>query len=258
MLVLYVLCIMYCIWCMVYCVWIVACPFTEHEQDTAVYTVCCLCMMVYGVCVFVCHLYCTTMVVYCMTILIRRIVHDCIYWLILWLQYQSILYVSTRNKIFWSVGIAFRRSLLVIFCGKCHISNFVCLRTPLGDMANTTFNASFFGTFADSSSFPTHKNTLLSLLVSLKMCWFECRLLCWRVVFNMVIFDWVFDVLPLGRPVLLSTYCTHCAVKLWEYHSTLEATVQHYDVPVLSSTYCTHDAVKYWEYHSTLEATVQH
>jgi hypothetical protein len=59
-------------------------------------------------------------------------------------------------------------------------------------------------------------------------------------------------------PVLLSTYCTHGAVKYWEYHSTLEATVQHNVVPVLLSTYCTYGAVKYWEYHSTMEATVQH
>ena len=63
--------------------------------------------MVYGVCVFVCHLYCTTMVVYCMLLLTRRIIRDCIYKLILCQQYQSILYVSTRNKFFKAMVLPF-------------------------------------------------------------------------------------------------------------------------------------------------------
>ncbi len=96
------------LWCTVYVVWCIVygvCGMPLHSTCTGYSCLnSVLCMMVYGVCVFVCHLYCTAMVlVYCMLVLIRRIVRNCIYCLILWHRYQSILYVSTRNKIFEAV-----------------------------------------------------------------------------------------------------------------------------------------------------------
>ena len=53
-----------------------------------------------------------------MLVLFRRIVRNCIYYLILWHQYQSILYVSTRNKIFKVMVLPFVEPYLWFYAGS--------------------------------------------------------------------------------------------------------------------------------------------
>ena len=149
----------------------------------------------------------------------------------LWPQYQSILYLSTRNKSFIP-SVLLSVEPYLCFCGKCHISNLVCLRTRLG-VSNTPLSAPFFGTFAPSLSFqPT---TLCSpCLWVFVLFLLDGWLLCWMVVSSMVFF--LIEFLVCSRWVrtvfyiLLSTYqcSTHGAVKYWRYHSTMASTVQQY------------------------------
>ena len=125
---------MCCAWCTVYCVWtcveyaVRVCGYAPTEY-VHVYRV------VYGV---LCLCFCVSLLLYhrtstrsTSTVLrahvcsraIRRIVRDIIFWIILWPPYQCTLYISTRNAILWSHGIAFCRTLSVNICGKRRITN---------------------------------------------------------------------------------------------------------------------------------------
>ena len=167
----------------------------------------------------------------------------------LWPQYQSILYLSTRNKSFIP-SVLLSVEPYLCFCGKCHISNLVCLRTRLG-VSNTPLSAPFFGTFAPSLSFqPT---TLCSpCLWVFVLFLLEGWLLCWMVVSSMVFFYWVSGVLTLGPYCLLHTvvyvpvqYSWCCQVlKVPQYHGVYRTTIStlfHYFIVrtvlmVMSST----------------------
>jgi hypothetical protein len=78
---------------------------------------------------------------------IRRIVHNIIYCMILWHQYQCALYISTRNAILWSHGVAFRRTYLEFLREASH-TQLALFRTPLAVKPCSTLNVSFFGTIA--------------------------------------------------------------------------------------------------------------